>query len=40
MRLMVMRWDTQIGGSMISTNLDVYSMHESSRDRLSLFILC
>jgi len=39
MRLMVMRWDTQIGGSMIGADLEVYSMHESSRSRSSLSIL-
>jgi len=40
MRLMVMRWDTQIGSSMIGANIGVYSMHESSGSRLSLSILC
>jgi len=39
MRLMVMRWDTQIGNSMTGADLVVYSMHESSGSRLSLSIL-
>jgi len=39
MRLMVMRWDTQIGGSMTGVDLEVYSMHESSGSRSSLSIL-
>jgi len=37
---MVMRWDTQVGGSMTGANLRVYSMHESSESRLSQSILC
>jgi len=41
MRLMVMRWDTQIGGSMIGADLGVYSMHESSGsiDRVCLYYM-
>jgi len=39
MRLMVMRWDTQIGDTMIGADLRVYSMHESSGIRSSLSIL-
>jgi len=37
MRLMVMRWDTQIG--VTGADLGVYSMHESSGSRSSLSIL-
>jgi len=40
MRLMVMRWDTQIGGSMTGANLEVYSMHDSSKTRFNFSILC
>jgi len=39
MRLMVMRWDIQIGGSMTGADLGVYSMHESFGSRSSLSIL-
>jgi len=34
MRLRVVRWDTQIEGSMTGANLEVYSMHESSESRI------
>ena len=34
-----MRWDTQIGDSMTGADLRIYSTHESSESRSSLFIL-
>jgi len=40
LRLMLMRWDIQIGASMTGRNLGVYSMCESFGYRLSLYILC